>query len=172
MRGNFEACLAEVLRHEGGWSHHPKDPGGATMKGVTLKTYSKWLGREASLEELRTIPHAHLTKIYGAGYWDAIRGDELPQGVDLCLFDFAVNSGARRASLVAQTVAGVTPDGVLGPKSVAALQGGECSSLIGDICAARLAFLRGLPTWDTFGKGWTRRVNDVESKGRSMCATF
>lgn len=75
MKDNFEACLVEVLKHEGGWADHPKDPGGATMKGVTIGTYSTWLGRQATKDELRNIPDEHLRQIYKAWYWDKVKGE-------------------------------------------------------------------------------------------------
>ena len=118
MKDNFEACLVEVLKHEGGWADHPKDPGGATMKGVTIGTYSTWLGRQATKDELRNIPNEHLHQIYKAWYWDKVRGDDLPRGVDLCLFDYAVNSGPKRAVVAVQDTLRVNPDGALGPKTL------------------------------------------------------
>ena len=92
MKRNFASSLAHVLKHEGGWADHPRDPGGATMKGVTLATYSDWLGRQATKDELRAISDEHLRTIYKARFWDAVRGDELPSGVDYVVFDMAVNS--------------------------------------------------------------------------------
>ena len=171
MKDNFEACLVEVLKHEGLWSDHPADPGGATMMGITLRTYSAWLGRDATKDELRNIPMEHVREIYKSLYWDKVRGDELPRGVDLCLFDYAVNSGPRRAVVVAQEAVGATPDGVLGPKTLWAIQKADPATLLGEVCQRRLNFLQSLPIWATFGKGWGRRVKEVEAMGRKMCAT-
>jgi lysozyme family protein len=171
MKSNFEACLAEVLKHEGGWADHPKDPGGATMKGVTIGTYSTWLGRQATKEELRNIPEDHLHQIYKAWYWDKVKGDELPRGVDLCLFDYAVNSGPKRAVVATQDTLRVNPDGALGPKTLWAIQKADAATLVGEVCQRRLAFLQSLPIWNTFGAGWGRRVKEVETMARKMCAT-
>ena len=171
MKDNFEACLAEVLKHEGLWSDHPADPGGATMMGITLRTYSAWLGREATKDELRNIPMEHVRQIYKSLYWDKVKGDELPRGVDLCLFDYAVNSGPRRAVVAVQDTLRVNPDGALGPKTLWALQKADAATLLGEVCQRRLAFLQSLPIWGTFGKGWERRVKEVETVGRKMCAT-
>lgn len=171
MKDNFEACLVEVLKHEGGWADHPKDPGGATMKGVTIGTYSTWLGRQATKEELRNIPDEHLHQIYKAWYWDKVKGDELPRGVDLCLFDYAVNSGPKRAVVAVQEALGVTADGALGPKTLWAIQKTDPATLLGAVCQRRLAFLQSLPIWGTFGGGWGRRVKEVETAGRKMCAS-
>jgi lysozyme family protein len=168
MKDNFDRCLAEVLRHEGGWADHPKDPGGATMQGVTLVTYSNWLGREATKDELRNMPPAHRDEIYRKHYWDKVKGDELPKGVDLCLFDFAVNSGPKRAVVAVQEALGVNADGALGPMTLGAIQKATPSALIPWVIEYRLAFLQRLPIWDTFGKGWTKRVKDVQSVAMEM----
>jgi len=168
MKDNFDRCLAEVLRHEGGWADHPKDPGGATMQGVTLVTYSNWLGREATKDELRNMPPAHRDEIYRKHYWDKVKGDELPKGVDLCLFDYAVNSGPKRAVVAVQEALGVNADGALGPMTLGAIQKATPSTLVAWVCQYRLAFLQRLPTWDTFGGGWARRVEDVLKVAKGM----
>jgi len=161
MKGNFDTSLPHVLKHEGGWADHPADPGGATMKGVTLKTYSTWLSRPASKEELRAIPDEHLKAIYKTLYWDAVRGDDLPAGVDYVVFDMAVNSGPGRAVRLLQSAVGAVPDGAIGPKTLAAVQAQNPATLIETYQRNRQHFLEALPTFATFGKGWTRRVSDV-----------
>jgi len=161
MKQNFEFSLNHVLKHEGGWADHPKDPGGATMKGVTLATYSDWLGRPASKEELRNISDGHLREIYKTRYWDAVRGDDLPSGLDYVVFDMAVNSGPGRAVRMLQSAVGATPDGAIGPKTLAAVQAQNPETLIATFQRNRQHFLEALPTFATFGKGWTRRVNEA-----------
>ena len=165
MKQNFEASLAHVLKHEGGWADHPADPGGATMKGVTLKTYSDWLGRQAAKDELRNIPTEHLRTIYKARFWDAVRGDELPSGVDYVVFDMAVNSGPGRAARMLQAAVGATPDGSIGPKTLAAVNAQDPATLIATFQRNRQHFLEALPTFGTFGKGWTRRVTEAGEIG-------
>lgn len=161
MKDNFEFSLEQVLKHEGGWSDHPADPGGATMKGVTLKTYSDWLGRQASKDELRNIPDSHLSMIYKTRFWDAVRGDDLPTGVDFAVFDMAVNSGPGRAARLLQAAVGATPDGAIGPKTLAAVRERDPEALITAYQSNRQHFLEALPTFATFGKGWTRRVAET-----------
>lgn len=170
MKQNFETALAAVLKHEGGWSDHPKDPGGATMKGVTLATYSNWLGRPASKNELRDIPDEHIKTIYKTRYWDVVRGDELPSGVDFVVFDMAVNSGSGRAAKMLQSVVGATPDGSIGSKTLSAVKMHEPIALIEAYQRNRQHFLEALPTFATFGKGWTRRVNEVKKEALEMAS--
>jgi lysozyme family protein len=169
MKSEFEKALVPVLAHEGGYVNHPKDPGGATNKGVTQGTFNAYLTRHGQpSRSVRTITDAEVKAIYKAGYWDAVRGDDMPPGVGYVLFDFAVNSGPSRAIKTMQVALGVTPDGAIGNATMAALDETEDhDALITDICARRIAFMRRLSTWSTFGKGWSRRVANVQERGQA-----
>lgn len=168
MKHNFDACLAEVLKHEGGWSDHPKDPGGATMKGVTIGTFAQFKGRKVTKDELRAISDADLRAIYRRKYWDVVRGDDLPAGLDLVAFDAAVNSGPARGARWLQMAVGVEVDGKIGPATIAATGNTYVPAAIERAIAFRLSFLRNLKTWPTFGKGWQRRVDDVKAAALEM----
>jgi lysozyme family protein len=161
MERNFERSLALVLKHEGGYVDHPRDPGGATNLGVTLDTLSSWQGRIATKSEVRALTVPQVAPIYRRRYWDAVEGDDLPSGLDYAVFDFAVNSGVSRAARYLQAVLGVPQDGKIGPVTVAAAKAADTARVIETLCANRLKFLRDLSTFDTFGKGWTSRVNGV-----------
>lgn len=167
----FERALSLVLVHEGGWADDPQDPGGATNFGVTIGTLSLWLGRPATKAEVKALTVAKVAPIYRRKYWDAIQGDDLPAGLDYALFDFAVNSGPKRAIIGLQRALGVGDDGKLGPITLAAVAERDTKTLIGALCSGRLAFLQSLTgTWPRFGKGWTRRVNDVRAAALAMVA--
>ena len=168
MKSNFEACLREVLKHEGGWADHPKDPGGATMKGVTIGTFAQFKGRKVTKEELRNISDADLRAIYRRKYWDKVRGDDLPLGLDLVAFDAAVNSGPARGARWLQHGLGIATDGKIGPVTIAAARAANVPQVIDYACNARLDFLRSLRTWPTFGRGWAARVSDVRSTAKRM----
>lgn len=168
---NFERALALALVHEGGYVDHPADPGGATNLGVTIGTLSGWLGRPASKAEVRALTKATVAPIYRKNYWDRVRGDELPSGVDYCVFDFAVNSGPGRAIPSFQRAIGVADDGKIGPITIAAARARPSDQTIERICADRLAFLKRLKTWATFGKGWSRRVDGVLAEALAMAKT-
>lgn len=161
MKDNFARCLPEILRHEGGWADHPKDPGGATMKGITIGTYRQWKGREVTKAELRAISDAEVAAIYRRNYWDKVRGDDLPAGLDLVAFDAAVNSGPSRGARWLQTALGVAADGKIGPKTIAAARAADAATAINRALDIRLSFLKGLKTWPTFGKGWSSRIAGV-----------
>ena len=168
MANNFERSLAYVIKHEGGYVDHPRDPGGRTNLGVTQKTYEQWVERVVTEAEMKTLTTDDVAPIYRSEYWNRIRGDALPLGVDYALFDFAVNSGVRRAVRTIQRIVGVHDDGLMGPFTIGAIKSVDSADLIEDLCNARMAFLRDLPHWDTFGKGWTRRVNEVEDIAKAM----
>lgn len=167
--GNFKACLAVTLSHEGGWSDHPRDPGGATMKGITIKRYRDFKPG-ATKDDLRAISDAEVEQIYHTGYWASVRGDDLPAGVDLAVFDFGVNSGPGSAAKHLQEVVGVKQDGGIGPVTLAALADLRGDDVVRKLCDRRLSFLRGLKTFDTFGNGWSRRIADIEARGVAMSA--
>lgn len=169
MKSNFDHCLRLVLAHEGGWADHPKDPGGATMKGVTLATYRKYKPG-ATKAQLRAISDADLAMIYRDGYWNKVKGDDLPAGLDLVAFDAAVNSGVSRGAKWLQSALGVPADGKVGPKTIAAANAAHKEAVIDRACDLRLGFLRQLGTWKTFGKGWTRRVESVRDTASKMAA--
>ncbi len=165
---SFEAALARVLGHEGGYSNHPADPGGPTMQGVIQTVYDGYRTRAgAPLRPVRQIEHSELVAIYRTQYWDAVRGDDLPPGLDYVVFDGAVNSGPGQSGKWLQRALGVAVDGQVGAVTLAAAaQCADRAVLVDAICDRRLAMLKRLTTWPVFGAGWGRRVADVRRIGR------
>lgn len=162
MKQNFERALALTLKYEGGYSDHPADPGGATMRGVTQKVYDAFRASAGrSYRPVKKIEESELRAIYRTQYWDLIQGDKLPAGVDAAVFDYAVNSGATRASRALQSAIGQRVDGNIGNATLATVMDMGEIVTIEALCDERMAFLRRLKTFSTFGRGWTRRVNDV-----------
>lgn len=160
---NFEKCLPVTLTFEGGDVDDPRDPGGATSRGVTQAVYDAYRdGKHMSRRTVFQMESHELLDIYRARYWDLVGGDRLPAGVDLAVFDFAVNSGVRRAVKEVQHLVGVTEDGVMGPGTLTAvLEYAQTKSplyLLEAICDDRMAFLKALKTYATFGNGWRGRV--------------
>ena len=169
MKDNFASSLAAVLVHEGGYVNHARDPGGATNKGVTQTVYDDWRAKQGlEKRSVREIEQSEVAAIYRKQYWDAIRGDDLPSGVDYCVFDFAVNSGVKRAARFLQEALLVSIDGQIGPITLKAANDAPAHALCDLICDLRLCFLRSLSIYDTFGRGWTRRVEDVRTKAKAM----
>jgi lysozyme family protein len=117
---------------------------------------------------MRALTPADVAPLYRRKYWDKIKGDELPTGVDYVVFDCAINSGPGRAAKMLQACVGVEPDGGIGPKTLAAVNSFDPKQLVEDYSKRRLSFMMDLPTWGTFGKGWGRRVAEVQATGLDM----
>jgi lysozyme family protein len=168
---NFAPSLAAVLVHEGGFVCNPNDPGGATCKGVTQAVYDDWRASHGLCQQtVRAIAEAEVEAIYFKLYWNAIKADDLPSGVDYCAFDFAFNSGPNQAVRFLQRTVGAREDGKVGPATLAAAKDMPPLRVIDRLCDERLRFLQSLPTWKFFGKGWSRRVTDVRLKAKEMAS--
>lgn len=177
MRSNFDASLAAVLVHEGGFVNDPRDPGGATMKGVTQRTYDLWrVDHQLPRRSVKHLTPAEICAIYKSRFWDRVCGDQLPGGLDYCVFDFAVNSGVDRASRYLQETVGAEVDGKIGPATMLIINELDADSIAGPtdaidhICDMRQHFLEGLRTFGRFGRGWTARVKQVRAKAKGMAA--
>jgi len=170
MKENFEKSLALILKHEGGYVDNPKDPGGATNLGCTKKVWEEWVGHEVTKEDIKALKVSDIAPLYKAKYWDAVKGDLLPAGVDYAVFDLAINSGPGRAAKTLQQVLNITADGQIGPATLSTLEAANPRDVATRVCEKRLAFLQGLPTYGTFGKGWSRRVAEVEQIAFTMSA--
>ena len=171
MRKNFESSLIRVLDHEGGYVDHPKDPGGATNRGITLKVFRAYYGRHLGKTDLRQISEREAGAIYKANYWDKCQCDKLPPGVDYAVFDQAVNSGPTRSIRWLQTAAGAQADeidGFLGPESFAKVTTLEPAAIVQQMCAVRLKFMRSLKHWKDFGRGWNKRVDGVREAASAL----
>ncbi len=172
MKKNFRAALRLVLAHEGGYVDHPLDPGGATNLGITRRTLAAWRGvspwRKLPKSEVRDLTRREASRIYRARYWDGVLGDKLPGGIDYAVFDYAVNSGVTRAAKALQRVVGARVDGIVGPMTLAAVSRHHPKTIIRRLIARRRDFLQRLRTWNTFGRGWTARVNGVLADALEM----
>ena len=161
MKENYALALKQVLKYEGGYVDHPQDPGGPTNKGVTQAVYDAWRKKSGlSVQSVQNIAQSEVEAIYRQEYWDKIRGDDLPDGVDFAVFDYAVNSGVSKAAKTLQSVVGVTQDGQIGPQTIQAAKDYVAMS----ITNRRLAFMQSLSIWPTFGKGWAARIADVKTQ--------
>jgi lysozyme family protein len=168
MKKNFDHCLDMLLQHEGGFVNHPKDPGGMTNLGVTRATYEQYMGRGVTEAEMRALTVADVAPIYKAEYWDKARCDDLPSGLDWAVFDWGVNSGMSRPVKALQRIVGVKPDGGIGPQTLRAIANFDSKSLIEKLYDARQKFYENLATFETFGRGWSRRNDETFSAATKM----
>ena len=161
MKVNYDKCLETILHHEGGYVNHPKDPGGETNLGVTKKVYQEHGGTK----DMKDLLVEDVAPIYKKGYWDKMKCDDIPSGLDLCLFDFGVNAGPGRAAKFLQSMIGTTVDGGIGPNTLAKLEeyireNGEHEA-VNKYQEMRQKYYENLSTFATFGRGWTRRVQET-----------
>ena len=175
VASSFDAALARVLRHEGGYSNHPSDRGGVTLDGIIQRVYDAYRDRKG-LKRRPLTPQMRGTsdwederdEIYRRNYWNLSRCDELPVGVDYATYDGSVNSGVGQSAKWLQRAVGVKADGVIGDVTIAAARRADPVAVINSMCDQRLAMLKGLKTWPVFGKGWSRRVADVRRDALAM----
>jgi lysozyme family protein len=168
MRENFDKSLQLLLKHEGGFVNHERDPGGMTNLGVTKKVYEEWLGYEVDKQNMMKLTPEDVAPIYLNNYWVKANCDELPSGLDYVVFDWAVNSGVSRSSKGIQKCCGAEPDGVIGPKTLQLILKQDTNFMIEKFKEVRQSFYEGLNHFDAFGRGWTRRNDEATEVALGM----
>ena len=165
---NWIKCLETILHHEGGYVNHPKDPGGETNLGVTKRVYEDFGGTK----DMKDLTREDVEPIYKKNYWDRVKGDDLPAGLDLCVFDFGVNAGTGRAAKFLQKMVGASVDGAIGPGTIgkvnAYVEEFGVENAIRRFQQARQKYYESLSTFSTFGRGWTRRVEETTDLALKM----
>jgi lysozyme family protein len=158
----FEDVMPHIFLWEGGYVDHPRDPGGATNMGITIGTLRRWRGEAVTKQDVQNLTKGEAEQIYKAYYWDVVRCDELPSGVNYVMMDAAVNSGPSASVKWIQKSLRVSVDGILGPVTMQAIQSHpDKKKLALDAVQYRELFLRRLSTFNTFGRGWINRLNHV-----------
>ena len=145
---SFEKALAFVLHWEGGYVDDPLDPGGPTAFGISSSAYPN---------EVATMTRERAAEIYRQDYWDAIRAYDLPPALAVCVMDYAVNSGVRRAATALQRAVNVSVDAKIGPQTLAAVQAADTHEVVEFVLHDRASFLLSLEQ-RRFERGWIRRV--------------
>ncbi|KUR80901.1 glycoside hydrolase family 108 protein [Novosphingobium sp. FSW06-99] len=174
MTHTFADALPVVLTEEGGFVDDPRDPGGTTDLGITAAVWASWSGEPATEAVMHSLTPEKVTPLYKAWFWDKVAGEKLPDGLNLCVFDFAVNGGVSRAAKMLQQIVGASQDGMIGPGTLVqvgaymALQGGD--GLVSAYSEARRTFYRADPRFSVFGTGWLNRVAHVEQVALSWLA--
>jgi len=164
----FDLCIEQILTHEGGFVNHPRDPGGATNMGITLRTLRAWRDEDVTEDDVRNLSRDEAKDIYRSQYWNVMKCDDLPQGVDLMVFDFGVNAGPRASIRILQRAAGAEADGSIGPLTLRAVRTAESRALIDALARMRIDFYRKLETFQTFGGGWEKRVEEIRKQALLM----
>jgi lysozyme family protein len=168
MTKNFRDCLELVLKHEGGYIDHPKDPGGRTNLGVTQRVWEEWIGHPATEKDMRELTPAIVAPMYEMRYWRTSYCEKLPRGLDLLVFSMAVNAGAGRSVKLLQDAIGVVTDGVIGPNTMAKINEANVETLIDKFSEARTAYYKGLKLFPVFGRGWLNRTDKERLEALDM----
>lgn len=150
MTSRFDNCFDRLIGHEGGYVDHKSDPGGETKFGISKRSYPQ--------EDIKGMTLDRAKAIYKRDYWDKAKCSRLPNGVDFDVFDTAVNSGVGRAAIFLQRAAGVVADGVIGQKTIEAVNSIPDAVIQARFNGERLDFMATLSTWPIFGRGWASRV--------------
>ena len=165
---NYVTCLEMILHHEGGYVNHPKDPGGETNLGVTKRVYEDFGGTK----DMKDLVREDVEPIYKKTYWDRMKCDDVPAGLELCLFDFGVNAGTGRSAKYLQRMIGTVADGGIGPNTLRALgnyiEEVGTEGAIKNFQSKRQEYYESLSTFETFGRGWTRRVDETTEAALGM----
>jgi lysozyme family protein len=174
MNANFDMSFDRVMQSEGGYVWDKDDAGGETNLGVTIGAWGAYLGRPIKPGEMKALTRSDVKPFYKKMYWDKVRGDDLPQGVDYAVFDFAVNAGPGRAAKFFQQSVGATPDGAIGPGTMALVAKATPTDILQKFTQQKEAFYNSLaeknPTQQKFLKGWLSRVAHVQTAASSMLA--
>jgi len=174
MKENFDACFAKVIQSEGGYVNDPADRGGETNLGVTIDAWGTYLKRAIQPGEMKALQQETVKPFYKSMYWDLVKCDDLPVGVDYAVFDFAVNAGVSRAAKFLQRAVGAVDDGVIGSGTLGRVAKTDPAKLLDNFSDQKQRFYNGLaannPSQQKFLKGWLARVDHVQDAAESMLA--
>jgi len=168
MKSNFDKCLAMLLEHEGGYVNSKHDRGGMTNLGVTRRVYEDWMDRPVTEQEMRDLTPDDVAPIYKKNYWDRVKGDSLPSGLDWSCFDWAVNSGSGRPAKAIQRAVGATQDGAIGNQTLGLVAEKDPKFIIDYVYTVRQAFYESLDDFKHFGRGWSRRNTETLHQAMEM----
>lgn len=168
MKANFDFCVGEVLKYEGGYVDDPHDPGGPTNHGITRCTWEGWVGHVVSSGSFKDLKESDVKPLYKAKYWDVCRCDNLPAGVDFVVFDTAVNSGPTKAAKILQQCLNMPVDGIIGMHTIEAAWAYDPVKLVHRYCDARIAYLKSLASYKFFGDGWDDRIAQLRESSDKM----
>ena len=163
---DFSRYAPKLLQLEGGFVNHPNDTGGPTNKGVTLATYQRIFGQDKTVEDLKKMTDGEFRIVMDESYWKLYKGDEINnQSLAELMIDWGINSGIGGIRK-AQEVAGVKPDGIVGPKTIAAFNSADQQELFQRIWNARhqyyINIVKRSPAKKVFMNGWMNRLNSFQ----------
>ena len=162
---SFDYCFSVTIGFEGGYVNNPADPGGETKYGISKRAYPNTDIANLTLDQAKAI--------YQSDYWSKAGCQFCVPALACLVFDAAVNNGAGMAARWLQAALGVVADGVIGPQTQAALAGvTDFTTLLGNFHASRIIYMASLPTWPTFGVGWSRRLAQLPYQAGQVAAAM
>jgi lysozyme family protein len=178
MLSNWDKSFDMVIAHEGGFTNDQRDSGnhlpdgrqGCTMWGCTQTNWEAYVGHKVTQDDMRALKKEDVKPLYKRDYWDAVKGDELPSGVDYAAFDFAINAGAKRSRVMLQRALGVADDGIIGNNTMNAIKAANGEQFLNKFSEAKTNFYKSLSNFNVYGTGWLRRVADVQKAATTMLA--
>ena len=178
MQKNWELFFKMLIHHEGGFTDDQRDAGnsqgdghgnmGSTMLGVTAMNWAKYTGKPAPVEVMKELTEDDVKPLYKKNYWDAIKADHLPSGVDISCADLCVNAGPRRAAKILQKSVYASVDGSIGPMTLKKVHDVSPSELLNRYYDERESFYRSLKDYEHFGRGWSRRNKETLDKAKEL----
>lgn len=161
---DYRVLVPIIKKWEAGFSNNPNDSGGPTNKGVTLATFRQFYGQNKTVNDLKAITDAQWLNIFLSGYWNKVRATEINnQSIANIVVDWAWASGPDTAARKVQKIVGVDVDGIVGPKTLAAINAYNPQQLFDRIKAERITFVENLvkqrPKDSVFLTGWKNRIN-------------
>ncbi len=178
MKKNWEAFFEMLIHHEGGFTDDQRDSGnkkgdghgneGSTMLGVTAYNWARYTGKPAPKDVMRKLTKEDVKPLYKKNYWDAVKGDDLPSGVDVSCADLCVNAGPGRAAKILQRVVGATADGAIGPKTLGMVHDFDPKDILHKYYDGREGFYRSLNDYTVYGRGWSRRNKETLEKALEL----
>jgi lysozyme family protein len=147
---NFDQAFERLIGHEGGYTKGVGDPGGETKYGISKRSYPA--------EDIPSMTLERAKAIYLKDFWGPAGCDAVPDSIRFDLFDMAVNAGVMRAAKTLQAAVGETQDGIIGPRTLQAIQSMPAPRLIARFNGHRLEHMATLTNWPLHGRGWARRI--------------
>lgn len=149
----FESAVSIILKHEGGYVNDSRDPGGETKYGISKRAYPDL--------DIANLTRGDAAEIYRRDYWEPLKCGRMHSGLDLAVFDCGVNQGVGFAAKAIQRAVGATPDGVIGPLTLAAIRDTDPDRALQFFMARRAMRYAALQRLRVYWKGWYRRMFDV-----------
>lgn len=153
-----------ILSWEGGYVNDPNDKGGPTNKGITLTTFQSVYGKNKTITDLKNMSTEQWWTIFKTKYWDRYKADQIKdEWIKYILVDWLWGSG-KWAIIKVQQLLGLPADGIVGDKTIKAINDKDPKELFKSIWHLRENYLKSISKGSNskFLNGWLRRLNGIQ----------